>query len=130
MSASRGEEGFPFEEAPSKLRHGGSKPFPNLPVRLDVKNEARGHLWYEQKFGSPIATYLSTADAITTFPTTATAIGIRPKGDEFEFEAPFGSADLMQGIVRPNRKQITKNIQEAKVRRWIDLWPELTVIDW
>src|SRR5262245_15072346 len=42
--------------------------FSDLPVWIDVKNEARVHLWYESKFGQAIAPYASTADAITTFP--------------------------------------------------------------
>lgn len=32
--------------------------FADLPVRIDVKNEARVHLWYEDKFGTPIRPYL------------------------------------------------------------------------
>jgi len=51
--------------------------FQHLPIKIDVKNEARVHLWYEDRFGYAIKTYLSSADAIATFPTTATAVGIR-----------------------------------------------------
>ena len=45
--------------------------FAHSSVRCDVKNEARVHLWYEARFGSAIAPYRSTEDAIATFPTTA-----------------------------------------------------------
>src|SRR5437899_6635367 len=48
--------------------------FQHLPIKLDVKNEARVHLWYEDRFGYAIKPYLSSADAIATFPTTATAV--------------------------------------------------------
>ena len=48
--------------------------FRHLAINLDVKNEARVHIWYEAKFGYPIAPYFSSADAIATFPTTATAV--------------------------------------------------------
>lgn len=51
--------------------------FARLGLKLDVKNEARVHLWYEEKFGYPIPPYRSTAAAIATFPTTATSIGVR-----------------------------------------------------
>jgi hypothetical protein len=51
--------------------------FRRLPIKLDVKNEARVHLWYRERFGYAIRPYLSSADAIATFPTTATAVGIR-----------------------------------------------------
>jgi hypothetical protein len=101
-----------------------------LPVRLDIKNEARVHLWYEAKFGSAIAPYSSTAHAITTFPTTAIAIGVQPTSSGPLISAPFGLADLFGLIVRPNKAQITRSIYEAKATRWKALWPQLTIIEW
>ena len=41
--------------------------FQHLPIKLDVKNEARVHLWYEDRFGYAIKPYLSSAAAIATF---------------------------------------------------------------
>ena len=52
--------------------------FGGCPAAIDVKNEARVHLWYAEKFGREIAPYRSAVDAIATFPTIATAVGIRP----------------------------------------------------
>ncbi|MGI2035538.1 nucleotidyltransferase family protein [Rhizobium panacihumi] len=104
--------------------------FPNLPTWIDVKNEARVHLWYEAKFGYSIAPYRSAMDAIDTFPTTATAIGMRPAGREAEICAPFGLDDLLAGIVRANKKQITREIYGAKSSKWLARWPDLAVISW
>lgn len=104
--------------------------FSDLPVWIDVKNEARVHCWYEAKFGYPIPPYKSALDAITTFPTTATAVGLRPNGEGLECCAPFGLSDLLNGVVRPNKKQITQAIYEQKVHRWTAVWPRLTVMDW
>jgi uncharacterized protein len=50
--------------------------FGHLAIKLDVKNEARVHLWYRERFGYAIERYRSSADAIATFPTTATAVGV------------------------------------------------------
>jgi hypothetical protein len=102
----------------------------DLPAWIDVKNEARVHLWYEAKFGYPIRPYASIVDAIATFPTTATAIGIRPNSDKLSLHAPYGFTDLLGSIVRPNKKQITRQIYETKLARWRALWPKLVVIDW
>jgi hypothetical protein len=104
--------------------------FARLPAKVDVKNEARVHLWYAEKFGQPISPYVSTTDAITTFPTTATAIGIQPGASGLSIAAPYGLSDLFGLIVRPNKVQITRAIYEAKVARWRSFWPGLTVIDW
>ena len=104
--------------------------FRHLPVRLDVKNEARVHLWYERKFGYPITSYRSVEEAIATFPTTASAVGVRPAGNGLDVIAPFGLADMQGGIVRPNKVQITPELYAAKVTRWLACWPGLTVVDW
>ena len=104
--------------------------FADLAVKFDVKNEARVHFWYAEKFGYEIAPYTSTAHAITTFPTTATAIGVQPGGSGLAISAPFGLADLFASAVRPNKAQITRAIYEAKVTRWRTLWPRLHIEDW
>lgn len=104
--------------------------FVRLGLKLDVKNEARVHLWYEKKFGYPIPPYQSTAAAIASFPTTATSIGVRWCGGRFECCAPYGLDDLFGLIVRPNKRQITPVIYEAKVARWQNEWPQLTFLVW
>ncbi|WFU06312.1 nucleotidyltransferase family protein (plasmid) [Rhizobium sp. CB3171] len=104
--------------------------FSDLPIWIDVKNEARVHLWYEAKFGYPIEPYKSTVDAIATFPTTATAVGMRPHNGGLELCAPFGLSDLLGGVVRANTRQITREVYERKVERWINVWPNLTVVSW
>jgi len=104
--------------------------FAHLPLELDVKNEARVHLWYAQAFGYDIAPYRSVEDAIATFPTTATAVGIRKEGSGYRVYAPFGLADLHSLTLRPNKRQITREIYEAKLRRWCALWPKLRVVPW
>lgn len=104
--------------------------FHDIRLRFDVKNEARVHLWYEQKFGYSIDPYSSAASAIATFPTTAGAIGIRPVDSSLEFCVPFGTGDLVDMIIRPNKIQITRDIYQDKIERWRTRWPQLTVLDW
>jgi uncharacterized protein len=104
--------------------------FEHPPVKLDVKNEARVHLWYEDRFGYAIQPYSSSADAIATFPTIATAVGVRQIRSKLECCAPFGLDDLFGLVVRPNERQITRAIYEAKVDRWRSLWPWLTYLPW
>ena len=104
--------------------------FPDLPLWIDAKNEARVHLWYEVKFGYPITPYRSSEHAIATFPTTAGAVAIRPGPAGLSLFAPFGLDDLLGCTVRPNKAQITQAIYEAKVARWRSFWPGLTIIGW
>lgn len=74
--------------------------------------------------------YTSAMQAIATFPTTATSIGVRPGAEGLALHAPFGTADLFGAIVRPNKAQITRAIYEAKVLRWLAMWPRLKIIEW
>jgi hypothetical protein len=101
-----------------------------LPVELAVKNQARVHLWYPKRFGYGIQPYQSTEDAIGAWPTTATAIGVRPSGQTLEVWAPFGTDDLFTLVVRPNRVQITPAIYDAKVTHWVARWPSLEARSW
>ncbi|MBB6733883.1 nucleotidyltransferase family protein [Cohnella sp. CBP 2801] len=105
--------------------------FDSLAVRLDIKNQARVHLWYEQHFGYPIEPFSSLEEAIRTWPTTATAIGMRMNPNkEWKVYAPFGLSDLFSLTVRANKVQITEEIYERKINRWKAIWPGLTVIPW
>ncbi|WP_180953658.1 nucleotidyltransferase family protein [Bacillus sp. T33-2] len=102
-----------------------------IPYKVDVKNEARVHLWYEDKFGYKISPYTSLEGAVNTWPTTATALGVKKTiGGDYEIYAPYGLNDLFGMIVRPNKVQITKKIYEKKARKWAALWPELTIVPW
>jgi hypothetical protein len=104
--------------------------FRGLPIKIDVKNEARVHLWYKDRFGYAIEPYSSSADAIATFPTTATSVGVRRVLGKFECCAPFGLDDLFGLVVRPNKRQMTRAIYEEKVDRWRPIWPQLTFLPW
>jgi hypothetical protein len=107
-----------------------NKRYEQLFVKLDVKNEARVHLWYENRFGFPINAYSSVESAMKTFPTTAGAIGVRSVGHKLQAYSPFGFDDLMNLVVRPNRRQITRAIYAEKVARWRPNWPRVRFLDW
>lgn len=104
--------------------------FPLDGLRLDVKNQARVHLWYEGKFGRAIPPWTSSAAAIAAYPTTASAIGVRMRGGRFELCAPLGLDDLFGGVVRPNRRLVSRAVYEAKAARWQAQWPMLRVLPW
>lgn len=97
---------------------------------IDVTNQARVHCWYEKIFGKRIEPYHSVEQAIQSWPTTATAIGIRQVQDKFEVYAPFGLDDLFSLTVRANKWIITQDIYENKTKRWQQKWPQLNIIPW
>lgn len=104
--------------------------FKASPHIIDVKNEARVHLWYESRFGFKIEPYKSTEEAISTWPTLATAIGVRYEKKQFVIFAPYGLNDIFAGIIRPNKILITEGVFQAKAKKWQEKWPETKVIPW
>ena len=100
------------------------------PIKLDIKNQARVHLWYKERFGYDIKPYKSVEEAINTWPATATSVGVRLEKDRLKVYAPFGLNDLFGMIVRANKSQITEKIYIDKVDKWSKKWSALTIIPW
>ena len=99
-------------------------------ISLDIKNQARVHLWYKEHFGYDIKPYDSIENAINTWPTTATSVGVRLENTELKVYAPFGLNDLFGMIIRANKTQITEETYTQKVKKWSAVWPSLTIIPW
>jgi hypothetical protein len=117
-------------EAEKRVERDLSRRLSDLDVVLDVKNEARVHLWYAERFGRHLDPYRSTEDAIATWPTTASSVGVRQDEHGFVVCAPYGLADLFGVVARPNKVVVSKEVYEEKVSRWAARWPLLRIIPW
>jgi hypothetical protein len=53
--------------------------FGGLSVSVEVRNQTRVHVLYEEHFGTPGFQFCSSSDAIDHFPATATAFGRRTR---------------------------------------------------
>jgi hypothetical protein len=104
--------------------------FADVAEPIEVRNEARVHLWYPHKFGVPCPPYPSTEAAISTFPSTSSCFGIRPGATGLEIYAPYGFSDLFGLRTRPNPILAPRAVYAAKTMRWKRQWPELTVLPW
>ena len=101
----------------------------HLGVKIEVRNQARVHLWYPAKHGLPYPALSRATDGIDRFLTANTQVGIRRTADGYQVYAPKGFDDIADMIVRSNR---TANFSAAnytaKAARWQALWPEITVL--
>jgi uncharacterized protein len=104
--------------------------FSGAQATVQVRNEARVHLWYEAKFGVACPPYRSTRHAISTFPNCSSCLGVRPTDNGLEVFAPYGLADLFAMRTRPNPVLAPAAVYEAKTSRWLNEWPRLTVLPW
>ena len=101
----------------------------HLRVRIEVRNQARVHLWYPEKHGLPYPALRRSTEGIDRFLTKNTQIGIRRSAHGHEVYAPNGFDDIAGMIVRPNRvANFSAENYAAKAARWKALWPELTVL--
>lgn len=118
-------------EAEDAVIRKGKEVFGGLPAEVEIRNEARVHLWYEQKFGVPCAPHESTESAIDCFPATTCCLGVRLEPDgRWRVYAPHGLSDVFNLVVRPNPVLAPREVYEVKSARWQGQWPELIVLDW
>ena len=117
-------------QAESKRIREALELFKEVPITVDVKNQARVHLWHEERFGYPIKPYTSVEDAINSWHATATCVGVRYCRDKFVVYAPYGLNDAFGMMVKPNKGKVTEDIYTEKAMRWKECWPMLHVAPW
>jgi hypothetical protein len=98
-------------------------------VKIEVRNQARVHLWYPEKHGLPYPALQSSTQGIDRFLTQNTQVGIRRTRDGHDVYAPNGFDDIASLIVRPNPgPNFSAANYQAKTARWKIRWPEITVL--
>ena len=64
---------------------------------VEVRNQARVHLWFEAKFGETYKPLSCSAEALERFASATLAVGVRLEPDDWlHIEAPFGLADQVR----------------------------------
>lgn len=117
-------------EAEDAVIRRGRELFADLDVEVEIRNEARVHLWYETRFGVPMAPYTSTEAAIDSFAATTCSIGVRTTNGRWSVYAPYGLSDMFNLLLRPNPIQAPRRPYLEKSARWKEIWPELTILPW
>lgn len=95
--------------------------------KVEVRNQARVHLWFEGHFGEPYTALSSTADALARFVSPMFAVGIRLRADDgLQIEAPFGLADLFALRLRPNPTRPFGGFSRVSAGV-VGRWPEVSI---
>jgi hypothetical protein len=105
--------------------------FPSpLSELVEVRNQARVHLWFEDHFGEPYEPLSNSTEALSRFVAPAFGVGVRLEADDsLTIKAPFGLEDVFAMTLRPNpnrplAKGWVKTTTSARTR-----WPEVTVVE-
>ena len=102
-------------------------PFDEL---VEVRNQARVHLWFRDRFGEDYDPLGSTDEALSRFVAPAFAVGVRLEADDrVTVAAPFGLEDVFSLTLRPNplrglARGWARTVENARGR-----WPEVTVME-
>ncbi|WP_407569526.1 nucleotidyltransferase family protein [Deinococcus altitudinis] len=92
-------------------------------VQIEVRNQARVHLWFEQKFGQTRPPIRSVREGIDQFLVRCTCLGIDEHGVLY---APCGLDELETGLLRPNPLNVDDGrLYRAKVQSYRRRWPWL-----
>lgn len=95
----------------------------DLGVRVEVRNQARVHLWFPQRCGLHRPALRSAREGIDQFLVACTCVGITAGQALY---APDGLDDLAAGRLRLNPRNHTPALYAAKVRDYRRRWPWLT----
>ncbi len=98
---------------------------------VEVRNQARVHLWFEQRFGTPYPPLRCADEALERYASVVHTVGVRLEPDgRLDVAAPFGLGDLFAMVIRPNRALDNQASHQVKAARAQAIWPEVTVIPW
>jgi hypothetical protein len=112
-------------EAENAVIDSAQRLFQDLDVNVDIKNQARVHLWYGQRFGRSYPQLQSVKDGIDRYLIAGTCIGL--DAETGEVYAPYGLADVEQGVLRINPKNHQPDLFEQKAKSYQTRWPWLRV---
>ena len=105
--------------------------FAGLPVPVQVRNQARVHVWFEAKFGSPFTPLTSSAQMLERYASKTHAVGARLRADgSMDIVSPFGLDDLFSFRMVPNPVLNNRKAHTEKGARAKATWPELTLVPW
>jgi hypothetical protein len=98
---------------------------------VEVRNQARVHLWFESRFGTPYPRLSSADEALRRYASVVHAVGVRLEADDrLDVAAPFGLDDLFAMVIRPNRTLSNAASHNRKALRAQAIWPEVTFLPW
>jgi uncharacterized protein len=118
-------------EAEDAVIRRGDTAFAGLPLPVQIRNQARVHLWYEAHFGQPYPPLRSSREAVDRFASVTHAVAVRlDAADSLDVYAPYGLDDLFAFRIAPNRSMDNSRTHMEKGARAVAVWPEVTLVPW
>ncbi|WP_241665435.1 nucleotidyltransferase family protein [Teichococcus oryzae] len=113
-------------EAEDRVIRRAAALFRDLPARVELRNQARVHLWYERRFGVPGPVLRSSRAGIDRYPVACTCVGIALA--DGALYAPQGLNEIWEGVLRMNPRNPHRGMFRAKAENYRRRWPFLRVL--
>lgn len=117
-------------EAEDRVIRAAADMFSDVDADIEIRNEARVHLWYQSRFGVAAEPFTSACDAIDAFASTTCCVAVTSTGSGVEVYAPHGLDDVFAMHMRPNPRLAPQAVYDAKVSQYKQRWPALTSSAW
>jgi uncharacterized protein len=99
---------------------------PELLPLIEVRNQARVHLWFGDKFGGDYPALTCTDEALSRYLCYSDAVAVRLEADDrITIAAPFGLGDVFDMVMRSNPGRGATGNRRAKVAAVQARWPEV-----
>ena len=110
-----------------KIINSAQELFRDLDINVELKNQARVHLWYSNRFGGQYPKLESTKEGIDRYLISGTCLGLDV--ETHQIYAPNGLSDTEQGILRINPKNYKLDLFYQKAKSYQDRWSWLEIIE-
>ncbi|MGO6684905.1 nucleotidyltransferase family protein [Rhizobium leguminosarum] len=112
-------------EAEDKVIRRGKALLGDLADKVDIKNQARVHLWYGEKFGKDFPAFECAEDGVDLYLISCTRVGVRVH--DASLYAPDYLDDMWHGILRMNPLNAQPELFARKCKQYQQRWPWLRV---
>lgn len=103
---------------------------PALAPRAEVRNQARVHLWFKDRFGGDYAPLSNTDESLLRYLCFAHMIAARlEENDDITIAAPAGLEDMFNMVLRHNPERGAYDKFLEKSNSILERWPEVRIIE-
>ena len=115
-------------DAEDRVIQACAKLFADLSAPVEIRNQARVHLWFAKKFNVKRPAFTSVQAAINAYPVAAHKVAIRVSGGgELDLFAPAGLDPVFSMTIEPKGPLADPEGFAAKHQRMKAVWPELII---
>ncbi|PYB80839.1 hypothetical protein DMX11_01960 [Pseudomonas sp. LB-090624] len=101
--------------------------FSHLGVHVEIRNQARVHLWYEEKFGAAYSPLEKVTDGIDRYLIRSTCLGVDVSTGKLY--CTHGLNDLSNNWLRMNALNPRPDLFRAKAASYQARWPWLQLVE-